>query len=234
MPVLALDSAGRLQSVALIARGRVLSHAARDDSLSHSETILGSVERVLSEARVPASELTAIAVTSGPGAFTGLRVGMATAKGLALSTGIPLAGISTLRALAEALATDAAAPVGTIVCGLMDAGRGQFYRGIFSVIRHREGRRVVAANGEESLRDPGLALAGLASGALIGGEGADRHRDLLLPQQPARAMFSARVPPLAPSLALIAEELEAAGDLAGWAVAPNYLREEASREPRVP
>jgi len=73
--------------------------------------------------------LTAIAVTHGPGAFTGLRVGMATAKGLALSLGIPLAGISTLRALAQALATDAAAPVGTSICGLMDAGEARCIEG---------------------------------------------------------------------------------------------------------
>jgi len=232
MPVLGLDTAGSLGSVALISRGRVLSQVHDQGNSSHSAAILGSVERVLAEGRLRASDLTAIAVTSGPGAFTGLRVGMATAKGIALSLGIPLAGISTLRALAEALATDAAAPVGTCICGLLRAGRGQVYRGIFVVISRREARHVVAAEGDESLREARAALHGVAAGALVGGEGADRHNGLVLAHLPPDARFSTRVPPLAPSLALIAEEMEAAGDLHGRAVAPNYVRESEHRVPR--
>lgn len=92
----------------------------------HSERILPALDHLLKLLGLSPRSLAAVAVSSGPGSFTGLRTGIATAKGLAFSLGLPLFGIPTLDALAAS-----AAPFADLVCACLNARRGELYRALF-------------------------------------------------------------------------------------------------------
>ena len=224
MPVLAIDTATRAQSAAVAAHGRVLAESAVDTSSSHSTSLLRSVQEVLRGAGVDLEGLTAIAVTAGPGSFTGIRIGMATAKGLALSTGIRLAGFSTLHVLAEALC--AALPSGEMImiCALLDAGRGQVYRGAYRWERVAGRGHDVQPVGEETAMAPAAAVGIVEPGWILGGEGAAHYRGTIMPLLPPGASLVDRVPRLAPALALMADSRERQGVLDQHPLVPNYVR----------
>lgn len=102
-PMLLIDTATRTSVVALADQaGRILQTAAWDAGYRHGETLLPAIERVLAETTVDRATLSAIVVGTGPGAFTGLRVGIATAKGLGHGLGCPVVGVSTGEALLAA------------------------------------------------------------------------------------------------------------------------------------
>lgn len=99
MRVLSIDTATNLGSVAIVEDDKVVVELEYDSKSSHAEVLLQYVETVLKKAKCELSDLNGIAVTIGPGSFTGLRIGLATAKGLAIAAGKPLVGVSTLAAL---------------------------------------------------------------------------------------------------------------------------------------
>lgn len=202
----------------------MLAEECRETGSRHSETLLPVIGGLLGKAGLAPSDVEAVAVTSGPGSFTGLRVGLSTAKGLALAAGIPLAGFSTLKVLAEALAQESGAAPGTMVCALLDAGRGQLYRGLYAVARPSASPWRTEEQGEESIRSPEKALAGLAAGAVAGGDGAARHADALRSSMPAGILLIDRMPCLAPLLAVRAERLLRSESLPAGALKPNYVR----------
>ena len=103
MYILAIDSATPVAGVALLRDESLIVETFANIGLTHSETLMPMVDRVLKDAGLPVGQLHAIAVTIGPGSFTGLRIGLAAAKGLALAADKPLIGISTLEALAHNL-----------------------------------------------------------------------------------------------------------------------------------
>jgi len=125
MLCLAIDTAGRNCAVALAAAGAGgVEMLARSDDLAgrgHAERLIPMTKTVLAEAGRHFGDIDRVAVTVGPGSFTGLRVGVAAARGLALALDIPAAGIGTLAALAREAAEDAGG--GTVVASLHD-GRG--------------------------------------------------------------------------------------------------------------
>lgn len=120
MLVLALDTALSAATAAVADGGRLLAVASQPMARGHQEAIALLTRDVMTEAGVPFSDLARIGVTVGPGSFTGLRVGLAFAKGLALAWNIPLVGLGTLEALAESA-------TGARVLAAVDAGRGQIY-----------------------------------------------------------------------------------------------------------
>ncbi len=221
MILLALDTCTALQSLAVAARGRTLAESRLEAGGRHSETLLAALARLLEEGSLLPRDLAAIAVTTGPGTFTGLRVGLATAKGLALASGIPLAGFSTLRVLAEALACESTAAEGSLVCALTDAGRGQLYRGLYRVAGDMDGGWLTASAGAEALVDPREAMQGLPPGAVAGGEGLARATAPGPPDADLRLVTSRLA--LAPILAGRASAMLAAGALPRGAQ-PNYIR----------
>ncbi len=96
------------------------------NGLTHSENLLPIIDHAMKTMKVTVADLGLIAVSAGPGSFTGVRIGVAMVKGLALPFGTPVCGVSTLEALAE----NCAFPGGT-VCPVMDARRSQFYNALF-------------------------------------------------------------------------------------------------------
>ena len=103
MTVLAIDTSTSACSAAVLSQGRVLAHALRAMARGQSEALMPMVAEVMAEAGLGFDRLDLLAVTVGPGAFTGLRIGLAAARGLALATGLPLAGVSTPLAVAAAV-----------------------------------------------------------------------------------------------------------------------------------
>lgn len=129
--VLGIDTATRAGSVAVVgAHGDApperLAEVAHEEELRHAETLLPAIDRCLERAGVGLEVISGFAVSIGPGSFTGLRVGLATAKGLALATGAWVVGVPTL----EAYALAAAGRPGP-VCVCLDARKGEVYSALF-------------------------------------------------------------------------------------------------------
>ena len=128
MKILALDSSGLTASVAVIEDENLMGEYTMNYKKTHSQTLLPMIHDMLEMADVSVKELDAIAIASGPGSFTGLRIGAATAKGLGGALSIPLIAVPTLEGLAYNLAGAEA-----LVCPIMDARRQQAYYGIYDV-----------------------------------------------------------------------------------------------------
>ncbi len=134
MNILALDSTAVSASVAVSCDDRIVARFTADNGLTHSELLLPMAEAALRAANMKVSDIDLFACTAGPGSFTGVRIGVATVKGLAFGTGKPCVGVSTLAAIAENLA-----PLPGIYCAVMDARRGQVYTALFE---YRDGEVV--------------------------------------------------------------------------------------------
>lgn len=127
MKILALDSSGLTASVALVEDDILVGEYTINYKKTHSQTLLPMLEQVAKEVELDLNTIDYIAVAAGPGSFTGLRIGSATAKGLGLALKKPLVHIPTVDALAyQFYAAD------KVICPLMDARRNQVYTGIFS------------------------------------------------------------------------------------------------------
>lgn len=138
MRILALDSSGLVASVAVVEAGQIEEETIAEYTVNykktHSQTLLPMLDEVAKMIELDMDTIDAIAVAAGPGSFTGLRIGSATAKGLGLALNKPLIHIPTLEGLAYNLCgTD------KIVCPIMDARRGQVYTGIYEF----DGRNLV-------------------------------------------------------------------------------------------
>lgn len=131
MKVLGIDTSAVVCSVSLVCDGKTALSRTVSEGLTHSETLLPLIKEILEESRCRVSDLDAIAISHGPGSFTGLRIGISAVKGLAVSHNIPCIGVSTV----EALAMNALDYEG-IVCPVMDARRGEFYNALFRVKDH--------------------------------------------------------------------------------------------------
>ena len=128
MRVLALDAATEACSVALLLNGEVIVRSI-ESGKSSAQQILTMVEELMAAGQVSLSTLDGIAASIGPGAFTGVRISVAVAQGLAFGAGIPVAPVNTLEALALQVLGDADARQGAIAC--LDARMGEVYWGCF-------------------------------------------------------------------------------------------------------
>ena len=165
MYVLGIDTATSRGSTALARPGEVLALEGLDEGGWHARDLLARIDSMLTGAGVRPDRLSGVAVTVGPGSFTGVRIGMATAKGLAYSLNVALAGLSTLETLARAVPVDGDAP--PRLCAAIAAGRGEVYAALFRF----EGGEPIREGSERSLRPAALAPE-LPQGTLVAGSGA--------------------------------------------------------------
>ena len=126
MKILALDSTAKTSSVAVLENDTLLGLFSVNIQNTHSETLLPMVKSILESLKLTNEDIDAYAVSEGPGSFTGVRIGVATIKGLAFGREKPCVGVSTIEALYENLADYEG-----IVCPIMNARRGQVYTGAF-------------------------------------------------------------------------------------------------------
>ena len=127
MLILAFETTAKAGSVALLRDGKLLAESYQNTGMTHSQTLLSMAQDMLSAAGLQPSDVQAVAVAAGPGSFTGVRIGVAAAKGFAWGAQLPCYGVSTLEAMARTLGVYS----GTVVC-TMDARRSQVYNAIFS------------------------------------------------------------------------------------------------------
>lgn len=210
MLTLGLDTSGAVCAVALLEDDAVLFRAEIAVPRAHGRRLAPLVAQAFEHTGRDLAHLGLVAVAAGPGSFTGLRIGMSTAKGLALSTGADLVGVSTL----AALALDA--PAGVTVAAVLPSRRGEVYIGAF-----RDGTEVAAP--------AALAVDAVATwlpeGATVGGPGADR----LDAAWPRTALSASGVAVARIGLRQWAER--GADDLAS--AEPLYLKPVATSQPRA-
>lgn len=127
MNILSLDAASVSYSACVMRNGKITAYNYGNNSLTHSQTLLKSVKDVLERSELTIKDIDKIAITVGPGSFTGIKIGVATAKGLAFAYNTPCTAVSTQ----EALAYGVKLFEGKIVT-VMDARRSQFYNAVFS------------------------------------------------------------------------------------------------------
>ena len=131
MRVLALDCSAKSVSVAIAENGKLIYEAFLNITLTHSETLMPMCEQALLNARCNLKDIDAIAVTAGPGSFTGIRIGISAVKGMCFNDEKPVFAYSTLDAMALAFTGDGG--FNCILCGLMDARREQFYNALLKI-----------------------------------------------------------------------------------------------------
>lgn len=132
MRVLAIDSSGLTATVAVVEDEQTIAEYTVNYKKTHSQTLLPMIDEVKKMIDLDLSSIDAIAVSGGPGSFTGLRIGSATAKGLGLALGKPLIHVPTVDALAYNVYG-----CGDLICPIMDARRKQVYTGIYRYEDHR-------------------------------------------------------------------------------------------------
>ena len=126
MLILAFETSAKAGSVALLQDGKLLAESYQNTGMTHSQTLLSMAEEMLKNSGLTPKDVQAVAVAAGPGSFTGVRIGVAAAKGFAWGGELPCYGVSTL----EAMALNLGVYDGYVVCA-MDARRNQIYNAIF-------------------------------------------------------------------------------------------------------
>lgn len=178
--ILTLDTSTTSGSVALCRGERLLAEIIVDSLTNHSDRLLLQVQQLLTEQQCELAEIDAFAIVNGPGSFTGLRIGVAAAKGLARGCNRPLFAVSTLQTLAGAL------PYATFpVCAVLDARKKEVYTATYST-----------ATGLPTLLDeprvlsPQRWLEKMTNPALFIGSGAVLYRDLIVERFGTHAAFA--------------------------------------------
>ena len=179
MTLLVMDTSGPVCGVAVMDEDRVYSEFTAQNRHTHSASLMPMVEAALKAAGRTLADLDAVAAVTGPGSFTGVRIGVATAKGLAQGAGLPCIPVDAL----EAIATSAGIFDG-IVCPIQDARAGQVYGAAFQ-------------NGERLMADEAMALEryaetirGLGDRFLFAGDGVQAHREKIAELLGEKARFA--------------------------------------------
>ena len=141
MRVLAIDSSGLTATVAVVEEEQTIAEYTINYKKTHSQTLLPMIDEMVRMTEVDLSAVDAIAVAGGPGSFTGLRIGSATAKGLGFALGKPLVSVPTVDAMAYSVYG-----CDDIICPIMDARRSQVYTGIYTFVPE------TAAEGSHEMR----------------------------------------------------------------------------------
>lgn len=223
--LLAIDTSARTAGVALLDGDQVLAEHTWRALTNHTVQLLPVTQQLVQQSGHVPADLGAVAVAVGPGAFSGLRVGIATAKTLAWTLGIPFVGVGSLDALA------AGVPWAARVLAVLDAGRGEWYWATYAQERGKRRQTAAAAIGT-----PEAVLNSLTRSTILVGETTDAQRALIATKHGRLVDFGdARLPALRPAaLGLLALERLTAGERDEPALLqPVYIRRPAAEERKV-
>lgn len=226
MLILAFETSAKAASVAILEDGKLLGESYQNTGLTHSQTIMVMAEDLLKQCGKQVSDVTAVAVANGPGSFTGIRIGVAAAKGFAWGAELPCVGTSTLASMAVGLGIWQG-----YVCPVMDARRSQVYNALFHVdcgnyTRIRDDRAI-------SLKELGEDIQTLEEPVFLVGDGSILCYNTLSESVPGLVLPPEhRMHQRAAGVALEAQRMLAAGEVIPAAeLIPNYLRlSQAERE----
>ena len=226
MRLLAFETSAKAASAALLEDGRLLGESYQNTGMTHSQTLMVMAEDILKTAGLTARDVEAVAVAAGPGSFTGIRIGVAAAKGFAWGGELPCYGVSTLEAMARGLGI-----WDGYVLPVMDARRSQVYNALFlaeagKLTRLTEDRAIALADLAEELKN-------LQKPIFLVGDGSNLCYNTLQETVPNLILPPEhRMHQRACGVALAAEEMIRQGIPGNGAeLAPNYLRlSQAERE----
>ena len=216
MKLFLLDTATGVNSLAVAADGKLLAAEEFAGGASTAARLIPAFDRILAAAGLTAAELDGLAVTVGPGAFTGLRVGISFIKGVAYALGKPVVALSSLELLAQNVKTSRVP-----VCPMLDARKQEIYTALYDF---RQGGKVLLPDRAAA---PADFLAGLAGDVLFLGDGALRYRPLIEEALGSRARFAAddqHQPSAASGIALATELFNAGRKVDPVSLLPAYHR----------
>ncbi len=219
--ILSIDTSTPCSSVALTAgtrkNGEVVAALSLTGKVTHSRRLLSAIDWIMQESGVAWPEMRGIAVSLGPGSFTGLRIGMATAKGLAAAAEKVLLGVSTLDSLAAKCVTN------RLICSLLDARKKEVYAAFYRCNNDGLSDRI----GDPVVLTPASLAAGINEPVLLVGDGARVYGDVLqaILQEKCMIAPAALHEPSAASLGMLAGELLERGLILDVAEGvPMYVR----------
>jgi tRNA threonylcarbamoyladenosine biosynthesis protein TsaB len=225
MKILGVESSATSASVSVVENGKVIALESSNTGLTHSQTLMPMVESILKKSDVTINDIDYIAVSNGPGSFTGIRIGISGIKGLAAPENKPCFEVSTLESIAENFRG-----FDCTLCAVMDARCNQVYNGIFKIqkgeiTRITEDRAVLVSQVEKELEeiDGKIFIAG--DGAKLFETFAQENQQVTIAKEPLR--FQNAV-----GTALVAERLcKASKGVSHLELKPLYLRlPQAERE----
>lgn len=226
MQILAFETSAKAASAAVLQDGALLGEYTQNSGQTHSRTLMKMAEDLLENCDLKAADIDAVACAAGPGSFTGVRIGVAAAKGFAWGRELPLYGVSTLEAMARGVAV-----ADGVYCAAMDARRSQVYTALFQMENGQMTRLMEDA--ALSIEELGSRLENIEKTKFLVGDGAalcyntlgiSKEHLVLLPEH-LRMQRAAGV-------ALLAWDQHQRGERpSGLKLAPNYLRlSQAERE----
>ena len=181
MKILSIDTSTMMGSIALVEEDRVISEFSLNLQTTHSQRLLPTIVQLLESSDCPIELIDGFAVALGPGSFTGLRIALSSIKGLAMASGRPVVGVSTLEALSLNLYSSR-----YLVCPLLDARKKEVYTALF---RFDQEENLVKLK-EESVIPPEAILAEIKQTTVFLGDGADIYRDLIRERLGSMALFA--------------------------------------------
>lgn len=169
MRILGFESSAKSASVAVCDENGLVAQYFQNSGLTHSRTLLPMAEDMLKNLSLTLSDIDLIAVSQGPGSFTGVRIGVSAVKGLAWAAEKPVCGVSSLLAMAY---NGIAVAEGSIICCVMDAKRGQFYNALFTIrdgipVRFCEDRAISVAKLVEDIENLNKSVFIVGDGAAL-------------------------------------------------------------------
>ena len=219
MKILAIETATRVCSVALVDGEQIAGESLLYGRQKHSENLLALIDALFDTTQLSPRSLDLIAVSVGPGSFTGLRVGISTAQGLAFSLGIQMVPVATL----EVIAQQACMHQG-FICPMIDARKQQVYTCLYECSETAELKKAAG----ETVADPEKWAAGLPERVLFLGSGADLYREKIQAAQKGTGCFLPEYfgIPRASTLAHVARKsFELHGPCEISRIAPLYIRQ---------
>jgi tRNA threonylcarbamoyladenosine biosynthesis protein TsaB len=218
MKILAVETATAWQSVALLDDERVLARRDQDAAGSHVRLLLPAIDRVFSDAGLLPAQLDGLAVSIGPGSFTGLRVGLSTVLGIRTVTRLPLVVVPTLEGMAWNL-RGATIPL----CPIINSRRGELYWALFEWRGHDHLERLMP----EQVGTPTALAKQLNGPVMVFGEGWESEKESIRSNAATTAILTeaaAHMKPSAVSVGLAGLPRLSRGDLAGLGISPLYIQ----------
>lgn len=194
---LGIDTSNTPLAVAIVKDGQIVAEEVSNIKLNHSGGAMPAIERLFSRTKIAPAELSAIAVSEGPGSYTGVRIGVTLAKTLAWTLKIPVVGVSSLKVLAANVPY-----YPEIICSLMDARRKNVYAGAFDGSNHLEN---VVEDGHYSMEDLLSRLKPLNKEVLFVGHDVEQFWETIqesLGEMAIRAPFTCDLPHASQLIAL--------------------------------
>ena len=226
MLILAFETSAKAASTALLEENRLLGECYQNTGMTHSQTLMVMAQDLLKQCGKSVDDVTHVAVAAGPGSFTGVRIGVAAAKGFAWGKELPCCGVSTLEAMALGMGIYSG-----YVCPVMDARRAQVYNALFYMdsgicTRVTEDRAIALSDLEQELLELDGPIFLVGDGAVLTHNTlSNTVPELILPPEWKQHQRAVGV-----GLAAI-KQIQAGETCDGAALVPNYLRlSQAERE----